>query len=56
MVTVHVQFDEGGDKVKIQDYRKPNYLIDPIYIRRWSPRAFLSKDITKDDRNSLSRM
>jgi nitroreductase len=39
--------------MKIQDYRKPNYPIDPIYIRRWSPRAFLSKDITKDDLNSL---
>lgn len=34
-------------------YRKANYDIDSIYLERWSPRAFLNKEVPEDVLNSL---
>src|SRR5690625_3772579 len=32
----------------IEKYRKADYEIDPIYIKRWSPRAFSDRQVTED--------
>lgn len=37
----------------INEFRKPDYDIDPIYINRWSPRAFLDKEVPDDVLMSL---
>ncbi|MFC0300027.1 nitroreductase family protein [Virgibacillus soli] len=37
----------------MRKFRNPAYEIDPIYIERWSPRAFSDKEIPKDILYSL---
>ncbi|WP_330948920.1 nitroreductase family protein [Virgibacillus sp. MG-45] len=39
--------------MNINDYRKPTYDIDPIYIKRWSPRAFQDKQVSDEVLYSL---
>lgn len=36
-----------------QNERKADYPIDPIYIKRWSPRAFANKQVADEDLYSL---
>lgn len=39
--------------IKVESYRQAAYDIDPIYLERWSPRAFSEKDVTEDVLYSL---
>lgn len=34
--------------IDVRRYRKPNYDIDPLFIERWSPRAFSGEPITDE--------
>lgn len=34
--------------IDVREYRKPNYDIDPLFIERWSPRAFSGESITDE--------
>ncbi|WP_047981102.1 nitroreductase family protein [Ornithinibacillus contaminans] len=38
---------------ELQDYRTADYEIDPIYLKRWSPRSFLEKDVPEQVLYSL---
>ncbi|MFD2045109.1 nitroreductase family protein [Ornithinibacillus salinisoli] len=38
---------------EVEGIRESKYDIDPIYLKRWSPRSFQEKDIPKDVLNSL---
>lgn len=40
-------------KVKISDYRKPEYEVDPRFLNRWSPRAMTGEKISKEELLSL---
>ncbi|KAB8126357.1 nitroreductase family protein [Gracilibacillus oryzae] len=33
------------DKLNVNDFRKADYLIDEMFINRWSPRAFSGKEV-----------
>lgn len=35
-------------KTKVENNRKAEYPIDPIFINRWSPRAFLEKEVPEE--------
>jgi nitroreductase len=37
----------------IKEFRVADYEIDPIYLKRWSPRSFLEKEIPEEVLNSL---
>lgn len=37
----------------IAKYRQADYDIDPIYIKRWSPRSFSSKQVEKEKLNAV---
>lgn len=37
----------------ITTYRQADYEIDPIYVMRWSPRAFSNKEVEQEKLNSL---
>ncbi|WP_042222606.1 nitroreductase family protein [Oceanobacillus manasiensis] len=37
----------------VNQFRKASYAIDPIYINRWSPRAFSAQKVSNDVLNSL---
>jgi len=39
--------------INVNDFRKAAYDIDPIYIKRWSPRSFAKKDVSEKTLNSL---
>ena len=32
----------------VEDFRKPNYSIDSVFVNRWSPRSFLEKTVPND--------
>ncbi len=34
-----------GNPMTISDYRKPDHAIDPVFIERWSPRAFTNEPV-----------
>ncbi|WP_164668187.1 nitroreductase family protein [Virgibacillus doumboii] len=38
---------------EVKEFRKVSYDIDPIYIKRWSPRSFLNKEVSDDVLHSL---
>lgn len=38
---------------EIKEFRKASHDIDPIYIKRWSPRSFLNKEVPKDVLHSV---
>ncbi|WP_188454060.1 nitroreductase family protein [Virgibacillus oceani] len=33
---------------EVKEFRKAAHDIDPIYVKRWSPRAFMNKEVPKD--------
>ncbi|WP_010676842.1 nitroreductase family protein [Bacillus timonensis] len=35
-------------KTKVENNRKADYPIDPLFINRWSPRAFLEKEVPEE--------
>lgn len=35
-------------KTKVENNRKADYPIDPIFVNRWSPRAFLDKEVPEE--------
>ncbi|WP_404454145.1 nitroreductase family protein [Oceanobacillus kapialis] len=37
----------------VNQFRKASYSIDPIYIKRWSPRAFSDQKVSQETLNSL---
>ncbi|MBO1005541.1 nitroreductase family protein [Pseudogracilibacillus auburnensis] len=39
--------------MNIEEYRTADYPIDPIYIKRWSPRSFSTKEVEQEKLNSL---
>lgn len=39
--------------IDIKEYRNPQHSIDPKYIKRWSSRAFLDKDVPMETLNRL---
>lgn len=48
---VYFQMDDVREEVymeNIEKYRKADYEIDSIYIKRWSPRAFSDKKVTEE--------
>ena len=36
-------------EINIFDYRKPDYEISPLFIKRWSPRAMSGEEISRDE-------
>ncbi|MFD1038792.1 nitroreductase family protein [Virgibacillus byunsanensis] len=37
----------------VKDFRNASYDIDPIYLKRWSPRSFKDKEVSDEDLNSI---
>ncbi len=36
-------------KIRIEDYRRADYPIEPLFLERWSPRAMSGEDLTEQD-------
>ncbi len=41
------------NEINIREYRKPEYEVDEIFLKRWSPRAMSGEDISHDELMSL---
>lgn len=41
------------NEINIRGYRKPEYEVDEIFLKRWSPRAMSGEDISHDELMSL---
>ncbi|MGH7802401.1 MAG: nitroreductase family protein, partial [Thermodesulfobacteriota bacterium] len=39
--------------IDVKEYRKPEYPVDEIFLKRWSPRAMSGEEISEDELMSL---
>lgn len=54
-MTANQQFDEmhGGLESEVKEHREAEYGIDPVFLNRWSPRAFSSEAVSEESLMSV---